>query len=224
MQTPFEWKQGEHVALIGRNGTGKSLLASHLLSNRPYRIIIRTKPDDVTYPDVLHVSSLERIRRGHYVYELEPEHDRQRVEIWKALDFAWRTSGWCVYIDELFYSIDTLRLNTPEVGAPIDKLLTQGRSKGITMVNGMQRAARITRFAISEAVHVISFAVEGREAKIIGEATSRKMEDTVQRLGMFEFAWYHAKTRAVFVGKLNTRTGEIERVDTKQTARVGAHA
>lgn len=213
MKTPFPWKQGEHVALVGRTGTGKSMLASGLLLNRPYRIIARTKPDSITYPGTEHVTSLERIKRGHFAYELEPDFDRQRIELWKTFDFVWRTGGWCLYIDELFYCIDTLRLNVPEIGSPIDKLLTQGRSKGITMFNAMQRAARITRFAISEATHVLSFAVEGREAKTIGEATSRRMEDTVQQLGMYEFAWYYSKTREIWTGKLNPATGELEHVD-----------
>ncbi|MHB8502645.1 MAG: ATP-binding protein [Candidatus Acidiferrales bacterium] len=213
LRTAFPWKQGEHVAIIGRNGTGKSMLQAALLPNRPYRIIVRTKPDDVQYTDVERVTTLARIRPGHWVYELEPEHEEQRREIYKTMEFVWKTGGWCFCIDELFYCIDTLRLNAPEVGAPIDKLLTQGRSKGITMVNGMQRPARITRFAISEAVHVISFAVEGREAKTIGEATNRRMEETVQRLGMYEFAWYYSKRREVWTGRLNVRSGEIEHVD-----------
>lgn len=223
MKIPFKWKQGEHVALIGRTGSGKSVLSAALLSRRPYRIIIRTKPDDVDYPDALKVSTLERIKRGHYVYELEPPFDRQRIEIWKTLDYIWKTGGWCVYLDELFYAIDTLRLNVPEVGSPIDKLLTQGRSKGITMVNGMQRPARITRFAISEATHVISFAVEGREAKTIGEATTRRMEDTVQQLGQYQFAWYYAKTRDIWTGTLNVQTGKLERVDIEQARSVRAN-
>lgn len=223
MRTPFEWKPGEHMAVIGRNGTGKSVLISRLMENRRYGIIVKTKPDDVDYTDDwLVVESLERVRRGHYRYILEPPHDRQRIELWKTSEFVWRTGGWTFNLDELFYAIDSLRLNVPEVGAPIDKLLTQGRSKKITMVCGMQRAARITRFAISEATHVICFAVEGREAKIVGEATSKRMEETVQRLGMYEFAWYFAKSRAVFVGKLNLRTGEIDRVDSRLPESVGA--
>lgn len=211
------------MAVIGRTGSGKSVLLSHLLSERPYRIIIRTKPDDVEYPNVERVRTLDRIRRGHYVYELEPPYEEQRREIWKTMDFVWRTGGWCIVFDELFYAIDTLRLNVPEVGSPIDKLLTQGRSKKITVVCGMQRPARITRFAISEATHVISFAVEGREAKTIEEATNKEMGLTVQRLGEYEFAWYHARSRTVWTGKLDIDSGQLVRVGTNQKGRVGAY-
>ncbi len=223
MRTLYKWTPGEHMAIIGRTGTGKSVLTEALIRPRKYRIVVKTKPDDVEYPDSLHVTTLERVRRNHYQYVLEPSHDRQRIEIWKTLQFVWETGGWTLNLDELFYAIDTLRLNTPDVGSPIDKLLTQGRSKGITMVCGMQRAARITRFAISEATHVICFAVEGREAKIVGEATSKLMEETVQRLGEYQFAWYHSKSRGVTIGKLNLRSGEIDVVDSRQAASIGAN-
>ena len=62
----------------------------------------------------------------------------------------------------------------------MERLLTQGRSKGISVVTGMQRPARISRFALSESTHTIAFFLEGRDRKLI------LIEDAAQALGADE--------------------------------------
>src|SRR5262245_63089463 len=55
-----EWKQDEHISIIGPTGTGKSALAAKLLTIRSYTIWVITKPAD---------DKLERhlVGRQHYV-------------------------------------------------------------------------------------------------------------------------------------------------------------
>ncbi|MDE3097597.1 MAG: hypothetical protein KGK07_16545, partial [Chloroflexota bacterium] len=200
------WRVGQHMSIVGRNGSGKSMLASRLLSQRRWRILIRTKPDDIEYPDALVVSTAAELmaRRDVDAFVLDPEYERQPEEIWQTLEYAYRTEHWCVYIDELLI-VDKQMALTPA----IDKLLTQGRSKGISVVVGMQRPAQVSRFALSESMHVISFALERRDAKIIGEACGDRMQRVVEDLGRYEFAWRESVSRRIWTGRLDIKTGRL---------------
>lgn len=117
---------------------------------------------------------------------LSPSYDRQQDEIALALERVWRQGGWTVYIDELFYLTDMLGLS-----AFVTRLLTQGRSKGISVVVGMQRPVLVTRFAISEATHIISFNLDGRDVKTMSEAASTKFAKVGATLRKHEFAWMY---------------------------------
>lgn len=127
---------------------------------------------------------------------LSPKYERQRIEFYQALDRAWKQGGWTVYVDELFYLDDKLHLREP-----VDRLLTQGRSKKLSIVTGMQRPSLVTRFAISQATHVITFIAEGRDAKILGEATNKSVEEAVQKLGRHQFVWHYRPTRENWIGR-----------------------
>src|SRR4051812_9363940 len=47
---PQTWKQGQHVGVVGRTGSGKTYLVSKLVMLRRYVIIFRTKPDTNKFP------------------------------------------------------------------------------------------------------------------------------------------------------------------------------
>src|SRR4051812_13439795 len=44
----FQWKQGEHVGLIGPTGQGKTTLMLNVLPLHPYTVAFATKPADET--------------------------------------------------------------------------------------------------------------------------------------------------------------------------------
>jgi ABC-type dipeptide/oligopeptide/nickel transport system ATPase component len=188
------WRAGEHVALIGDTGSGKTYLEARLLQLRPYVLVLRTKPDDNQFPGFKRIRSVAQIDIAADRYVLEPAYDKQYRECVLALERVWRQGSWCVALDELFYLEDTLRIKRP-----IARLLTQGRSKRITVVAGMQRPALRTRFAISQATHVFCFATEGRDIKTLQAATTPRME-LVANLRRFEFAYFNRRTRAVTLG------------------------
>lgn len=130
-------------------------------------------------------------------FVLDPPYERQREEFAKALYRVWVEGGWTVYLDELYYLTQEVRLNRP-----ITMLLTQGRSQDITVMVGMQRPVSITRFALSQATHVISFYQEARDAKILAEATSIRILPIVESLGRHEFVWYYRPENTMWRGRL----------------------
>jgi hypothetical protein len=110
------------------------------------------------------------------------------------LERVWRQGGWTVCIDELWYA--------EQIGLKpyIERLLTQGRSKGISVVIGQQRPVATSRFAISQTTHLFTFRVEGRDAKTIAESTTPRLLPVVADLRGHDFAYYHRAARIVATG------------------------
>lgn len=193
---PVPWNVGEHVAIIGTTGTGKTYLMSRLLSLRKYVAVVRTKADDIKFTDYKRVkdaSALDSLRDTRLL--IEPEFSQQRNVVAETFAKVWSAGGWTLVVDELFYAIKVLRL---QVG--IEMLLTQGRSKRISIVTGMQRPVHVTRFALSEVSHVFTFRLEGRDAKTISDMTSQEFAIASTRVPRFHFAHYHVPTRTIGVG------------------------
>lgn len=167
-------------------------------------MVFRSKPDKVKFPGYRHIKKwvdLQDIRHDNFV--LNPKYEHQAFHFWNALDLAWKQGGWCVDLDELFY-LDQLGLR-----APIERLLTQGRSKGVSVVSGMQRPVSVTRFALGESTHLLSFGLEGRDAKEFRDATNPRVYDEVISLDNHEFVWFK-QPRSLWRGKLNVATGQLE--------------
>lgn len=73
----------------------------------------------------------------------------------------------------------------------------------------MQRPTIVTRFAIGEATHVIAFGMEGRDAKILREATNWEVAETVVKLPRYHFVWYYVPERTIWIGKLDLPSGHL---------------
>lgn len=207
---PFPWLPGEHVAVIGDTGTGKSyLLAKGLLRMRNYVVVLKTKADD---DDADKWQGFHRIRKARGIdnerysrFLLDPEYRYQAVEGADLLERVWRQGGWTVVIDEGWYAE---RIGLSEY---IDRLLTQGRSSKVSVVFGQQRPVTTSRFVISQSTHVFCFRVEGRDMKTIAEATTPRIVPVIESLQRIphtntatEFAYYHRGYR--YVGKGQTGT------------------
>jgi len=101
-----------------------------------------------------------------------------------------------------------LRRRAARAREPLDILLTNGREPGkISVCTALQRPTKVSRFAIGEARHVISFGLEGRDTTILRDATNARFAEVVAGLDIHCFAWLH-KPRTIWVGKINLQTGK----------------
>jgi energy-coupling factor transporter ATP-binding protein EcfA2 len=196
------WRQGEHVAVIGMTGSGKTTLARRLLEHRKYRVMLVTKPDDVQWDGYQQVSDAASIdaAKGR-AWRLWPpiDHDASRAQFRAALDRAWHEGGWTLYLDEL-YHLEHLGLRNAVI-----QHLTQGRSKNVTVVAGVQRPAWVTKFAFSETTHCFVFKMGNDEdlaaiGKQIGKAFARQ----VDALPRFHFAYLNKITGVIRTGSIKT--------------------
>lgn len=192
------WLPGEHVTVIGDTGTGKSYLIAKLVQMRRFVVVLKTKPDP---DDAQKWRGFYRARKAdamadphHERILLQPVYKYQPREGFRAMEYAWKHGGWTFVVDELLYA-ERLGLRDS-----IERLLTQGRSKSISTVVGMQRPAWTTRFAISQSTHLFTFRLEGRDIKTVADATTPRIVDVIGNLSGYDFAYFNRRDRTVAVG------------------------
>lgn len=200
---PTVWRPGEHVAVVGDTGSGKTYLVSKLTALRHYVVMLRTKPDDIEFPGFVPSQTADAMERWNAErILLSPKLSRQAREIKSALQRTWEHGGWTTVVDELWYAERRLGLSKD-----IENLLTQGRSKKISMVVGMQRPSQVSRFAIAECTHLFVFRLEGRDAKTVSEASSPRMHPLILGLQGHDFAYFHRGKRVAVIGNANELGG-----------------
>lgn len=196
MSDAHKWKQGEHVVIIGDTGSGKTYLESKLLPLREYVIVLRTKPDDIKFDGFRKVDSYLKLGNvKEHKFLLTPKYEEQQLHASRAMEMVWKEGGWAFAIDELYYATSVLR-----VERQVNKLVTQGRSKAITMVMGMQRPAWISRFALSQATHAFIFRCEGRDMITISQSLSPSVIKPIEKLKRYEFVYFNRADRTVKIG------------------------
>jgi len=194
------WLQGEHVAIVGDTGSGKSYLEAKLIRMRGYVIVLKTKPDlddDVKFAGFKRINSVEELRPTADWYLLEPPADDERDTLQRAMDLAYREHGWCVCGDEMYY------LTMLKLEKPINRILTQGRSLGVTFVGCAQRAAWISRFFLSQSTHCFFFRAEGRDAKVLAEATSPRILPYFEKLKLYQCVYFNRAEKSVDIVDAN---------------------
>ena len=160
----FSWSAGQHLAVIGPTGQGKTTLMYHLLPLHPYVVVMATKPRDK--------SMVSLAATGYHVMQrwqsLDPKYYPRRI-VWPdasrldsvalqkkvfthALDTIYREGGWTVAIDELWYFIHELKLDKA-----VRLYLLQARSLGISLCVGTQRPAFVPLEVYDQSEHLFFF-------------------------------------------------------------------
>jgi len=156
----YEWKQGQHVTAIGRNGSGKTTACIQILDRRHYVFALLTKRrdelfsqfasrgyemitdiDDIPDPQIQPKVALHIAPGGLGRADTEKQADQIR----EALHYVWEAGGWTLYIDEIAQLSDLSGLS-PELRS----FWKEARSSAVSLVAGTQRPARVPIEAYSQ--------------------------------------------------------------------------
>lgn len=183
------WKPGEHVALVGPTGMGKTTLACGILPLRKYVLAIDPKSGDSTLASLKRYGFercpgwppprdvRKRISNGEParlivgpIVRNKEDLPKQKVAFTAALDGAFDEGGWTVYVDELQLMADRRMIG---LTAPIERILIAARDRGVSMVTSFQRPANVPRAAADQATWLAVWAtrdvdVVNRLAEMVG--------------------------------------------------------
>lgn len=210
------WQQGEHISIIGPTGCGKTTLESRMLDVRDSVVVFVTKIyDDTIFNDFPGYERIEHWppprnwmnkvllwpsptgKRGTKL-SIREMYIKQRQIFKEALDSIFRERNWCVVFDEQHYVCKQLGLEVENA-----MILQQGRSSGLSVVNGTQRPAWVPLVTYSSATHAMIYRTTHRDdlkrMAELGGVNMREMQGNLLTLGRHEFIY------------VNTRQGDIMR-------------
>lgn len=213
-----KFEPGQHIAVIGPTGQGKTTLAVDLLDEfhemGASELFLANKPRDELVEKLI-ANGWPRIKRWPPDYE---HRTRRRVMLWPdygrasrairnatvfedALDNVLLEGNWVVYFDEMRYYIEQLRLKSL-----IDEMWNGSRSSGVTMIGGSQGTTWINKTMIRQETWMFLFKPRGiEERKEYADAAGDKdAEHDLNALGNHEFLIVHLPTGERYVSKVGT--------------------
>lgn len=205
----LDWKQGEHLAMIGATGLGKTTLALNLLPLRRFVVAFATKPRDDVMETLQKRSGYRKIKQWQ---SLSPtmyprrilwpsarrlDADEHQKEVFRdAFHKIYLEGGWTLFIDELWYIATHLKLEHE-----VRTYLLQARSLAISLMMAAQRPSRIPVEVYNQSTHLFFFrendAYNLKRISDIGNLDSELVREQVMRLPRF------------YVLYINTREGKM---------------
>lgn len=158
----LDWKSGEHFALIGPTGQGKTTMLRNLLPLHPYVVVFATKPRDDSMDALLKQGYLKIDRwqsidpRDYPRRVLWPNardlhsEDTQKAVFKDAFARIYREGGWTVALDETWFIINVLNLSTE-----VRTYLLQARALGISLLCATQRPAFVPLEIYDQSTHLM---------------------------------------------------------------------
>lgn len=222
MRYVFDWRQSQHVGLVGPTESGKSTLQYAILPKRKYVTFFATKPRDTTLDAFADRAGYVRIEdwppmKGRYskrpitaeemprrllwpdATQMSPATmEHQREVFLRAFHDIYGSGGWCVVWDEFWMMTQILGL---EKESRI--FLQQARSNDISFVMGMQRPSRIPLEVFDQSTHLF-FWRDNDEANL-------KRMGGIGWMSANEIRYFVANLEPFQVLYLNTRRGWMYR-------------
>jgi hypothetical protein len=208
--TEMDWQQGEHCAMIGTTGSGKTSLAMHLLPGRKYVTILGTKPVDENLDRFVDEFGFQKFERWPQGRKNNPKKSPRRL-IWpnarslhsdgyqnevlgEALEFIYIEGGWCVYVDELWFISNILNL-----GKSVKMYLLQARSLKISLIISTQRPAWVPLEIYDQSTHLF-FWLDNDDTNLarisgIGTLPRQVVIQAIESLREHEVLYVNTRTR-----------------------------
>jgi hypothetical protein len=216
--TDWKWEQGEHVTTIGPTGSGKTVLNRQLLRRRDFVVVLGVKKRDPELYAPFEREGYELVRT--FNPEPPPNEDRVRLlfvpqtdkhgtegrsakakRFRQALNDIYDVGYWTVYVDDVQYLADQLRLNTE-----LEELWMLGRSEGVSVVASSQEPVNIPLMAYGQATHLFLFSnPDLRRAQRMAELAGVNREvtqHTILQLPQHEFLYINKNTRQMVRSKV----------------------
>jgi energy-coupling factor transporter ATP-binding protein EcfA2 len=220
-------KQGEHIAIVGQTGSGKSVLGLSLCQiigkrkgkdGRPSRVVVfATKPRD----DTVTAIGWPTVKKWPPSYGQEhcviwpkggdPETmaQRQRAVFRPLMRVIFHEGGQTLYIDEASYFEENLP-NGLGLAPTMNQYWTSARSLKLTLIAGTQRPRHVTRSMWSEPSWLFVFAPDDEDdLRRVAEMSGarRQVLEVAPELGGHEFLCIHRPrggTKKLYVSKVGT--------------------
>lgn len=185
------WEPGQHLALVGPTGEGKTTFAVGILKQRKWVLALDPKGEDPT----LEASGFTRIRSlplpgkiRQDIAEGKPARliiggtTRTRAEdeanknlMRKAVEMARAQGGWTLYADEFQILGDREMYG---LGKDTERLLVSARSAKTSVVTAFQAAAWVPKASTRQATFAITWNTRDRNMiKAVAEAMGRRWQD-----------------------------------------------
>lgn len=205
-------KQGEHVAIVGPTGSGKSQVGVALCQvigsrtaedGRPARVVILNfKPRDSTISAIQKGDEWATIKawppafgQEHCVVwprpggSLSQKTHRQRAIFVPLLDTIYEEGGQTVYVPEAAYFERPLPKGLG-MSATMEQYWSTARSLDLSMISDTQRPRSVSRLMWSEPSWIIVFHVDDRDdLKRVAEMSGNEQAvwNIIPNLGPYEF-------------------------------------
>lgn len=207
-----EWRQGEHLTLIGPTGSGKTTLGLDLIGIMPYVAIVGTKQSDDTLSSFAKRNKQYRVINefktglhatldNHVIVWPKLKKDAgdispQQVPIKNSLNRMFFQGAWSVFCDELWVLAN--RLKTSSI---LEAYWSQGRSSGLSLIGCCQRPAFVPRMAFSEPRYLLIGQMEDeRDIETVANGTNiskKSLASEVNKLSRHSFLFYNRNERSL---------------------------
>lgn len=163
--------------MVGITGSGKTVLARHLLALRRYTVVLDTK-GLISWPEYERHSSLQslvssRSPRLLWRPSLLAVRDPKRVEINAFFWWVYERRRTTVYVDEV-YGVTM----GPWLPDGYHACLTRGRERDVETWNSVQRPALIPTAVLSEAEHLYAFRLRmPQDRDKLSQATGYELDE-----------------------------------------------
>lgn len=224
-----QFRQGDHVAIIGPTGTGKTHIALEVAELRSYVIVVACKPADPLiqdaiargywlnptdkleipytdgrplHPRVVYWPRLsDRARKGIPQHlVLAAEKRHQKPRVGAALGYVRNEGHWCLVIDEGTWVCRDLNLQRD-----IDSALFQFRTLNASVIVLGQRPSWMGRYVLSSPTHLFLFNTnDGDDRKALGNISGVDTKLIAEIVGRLDFERHECLY-------LNTRSREMFR-------------